>query len=116
LGDGVPALELPTDRPRPTARSLRGGAVYFELDAETTRRLKELARASGATLYMVLMAAFQSLFYRYSGQEDFAVGTPTSGRSRAALSTACAPSAHSPTTSRSGSALRIIRKPARMSC
>ncbi len=85
LGDGVPALELPSDRPRTPAHTSRGHSIEFKLDADTTRRLKEFGRVSGATLYMVLLAAFQTLLYRYTGQEDFAIGTPVSGRSRAQL-------------------------------
>ncbi|HYG08344.1 MAG TPA: condensation domain-containing protein, partial [Pyrinomonadaceae bacterium] len=85
LGDGVPALELPSDRPRMPAQTSRGQSVQFTLDTDTTRRLRDLGRASGATLYMVLMAAFQTLLYRYTGQEDFAIGSPVSGRSRAKL-------------------------------
>ena len=81
----LPVLELPTDRPRPMAASYRGARVSFELGEELTRGLKELGRREGATLFMTLLAAFQVLLYRYSGQEDLAVGVPVAGRSRPEL-------------------------------
>jgi hypothetical protein len=82
---GLPVLELPTDRPRPAVASFRGGRTSFEIDAQLTRKLKELGRTERATLFMVLLAAFQVLLYRYSGQEDIAVGTPIAGRVRPEL-------------------------------
>src|SRR5512146_239643 len=81
----LPVLELPTDRPRPMAASYRGARVAFELGEALTRGLKELSRREGATLFMTLLAAFQVLLYRYSGQEDLAVGVPIAGRSRPEL-------------------------------
>jgi hypothetical protein len=79
---GVPVLELPTDRPRPAVASYRGARVVFEIDEALTRRLKELCRGEGATLFMTLLAAFQVLLYRYSGQDDIAIGVPIAGRTR----------------------------------
>ena len=81
----LPVLELPTDRPRPMVASYRGARVSFELGEALTRGLKELSRREGATLFMTLLAAFQVLLYRYSGQEDLAVGVPIAGRSRPEL-------------------------------
>ena len=81
----LPVLELPTDRSRPMAASYRGARVSFELGEALTRGLKELGRREGATLFMTLLAAFQVLLYRYSGQEDLAVGVPVAGRSRPEL-------------------------------
>ena len=81
----LPVLELPTDRPRPMAASYRGARVAFELGEELTGGLKALSRREGATLFMTLLAAFQVLLYRYSGQEDLAVGVPVAGRSRPEL-------------------------------
>ena len=72
----LPVLELPADRPRPAVASFRGGRTSFVLERELTRGLKEVGRAERATLFMTLLAAFQVLLYRYSGQEDIAVGTP----------------------------------------
>ncbi|HEV7551698.1 MAG TPA: amino acid adenylation domain-containing protein, partial [Candidatus Angelobacter sp.] len=78
---GISMLQLPTDRPRPTSQSQNGAMYEFEIDANLTKNLKKLAEEQGATLFMVLLAAFQILLYRYSGQHDIAVGTPIAGRS-----------------------------------
>ena len=82
---GLPTLDLPTDRPRPAAASYRGGCVQFEVPESLTRSLKELSRREGATLFMTLLAAYQVLLFRYSGQEDIAVGVPIAGRTRPEL-------------------------------
>ncbi|MGC4808261.1 amino acid adenylation domain-containing protein [Micromonospora sp. DT233] len=79
---GLPALELPTDRPRPAQPSSAGGMCEFTLDAELVAGLERLGREHGATLYMTLLAAFQVLLGRWSGQADFGIGTPVAGRSR----------------------------------
>ena len=79
---GTPVLELPTDRPRPAVRRGRGAARRVELPAEAVGRLEAVARGGGATLYMALLACFETLLARWSGQTDFAVGTPVAGRSR----------------------------------
>ncbi|HZD93413.1 MAG TPA: condensation domain-containing protein, partial [Candidatus Sulfotelmatobacter sp.] len=78
---GVSMLQLPTDRPRPTVLSQSGATCDFEIDANLTQKLNKLAEEHGTTLFMVLLAAFQTLLYRYSGQHDIAVGTPIAGRS-----------------------------------
>ena len=78
----LPVLELPTDRRRPSAPSYRGGRVPFALSADLTRALKVLSRREGATLFMTLLATFQVLLSRLSGQEDVVVGAPIAGRSR----------------------------------
>src|SRR6185369_10834910 len=75
-----PLLELPTDRPRPAAQSYRGASRPVRLPAALTRQAAALARREGATLFMVLLAAFQALLARTSGQDDIAVGSPVSGR------------------------------------
>ncbi|MFL6196133.1 MAG: amino acid adenylation domain-containing protein [Thermoanaerobaculia bacterium] len=75
-----PLLELPTDRPRPAARGYRGAARPLRLPAGLTRQAEALARREGATLFMVLLAAFQALLARTSGQDDLAVGSPVAGR------------------------------------
>ena len=80
---GAPELlELPADRPRPPAPSFRGGAVPVDLPAGLLPRLRALARAEGATLYMVVLAAFQALLGRWAGTDDVVVGTPSAGRTR----------------------------------
>ncbi|MGW5265604.1 non-ribosomal peptide synthetase/MFS transporter [Microbispora sp. NPDC004025] len=77
---GLPPLELPTDLPRPPEQGSAGAAHDVVLDRELVDALTELGGANGATLYMTLLAAFQVLLGRYSGQDDFAVGSPVSGR------------------------------------
>ncbi|HEY4575941.1 MAG TPA: amino acid adenylation domain-containing protein, partial [Thermoanaerobaculia bacterium] len=77
-----PLLELPTDRPRPAIRSDRGATRRMSVSSGLARRIAALARGEGATLFMVLLAAFQTLLARYSGQDDLAVGTPIAGRNR----------------------------------
>ncbi|HEY2738663.1 MAG TPA: amino acid adenylation domain-containing protein, partial [Thermoanaerobaculia bacterium] len=80
---GLPhLLELPTDRPRPAVQSHRGALRPVRLDAALTGQAASLARQEGATLFMVLLAAFQALLARTSGQDDLAVGTPVAGRNR----------------------------------
>jgi Condensation domain len=83
LAGQLPLLELPTDRPRPPVPTYRGASYDFHLNYELSSRLKALAKAQGATLYMVLLAAFQVILHHHSGQEDLLVGSPVLGRSRA---------------------------------
>ncbi len=78
----LPPLELPTDRPRPPVQSHRGDSQRFVLSAELTAKLRGLAHQEGVTPYMVLLAAFQVLLHRYTGQDDLAVGTPIANRNR----------------------------------
>ncbi|MCP4655225.1 MAG: amino acid adenylation domain-containing protein, partial [bacterium] len=78
----LPVLELPTDRPRPALQSFRGAVESFRLPAELGRPLTELSRRSGTTLFMTLLAAFQTLLGRISGQLDLAVGTAVANRNR----------------------------------
>ena len=75
-------LELPTDRPRPPAQSYRGARHTFALSAELSATLKQLSQRERVTPYMLLLAAFQVLLSRYSGQDDIAVGSPIAGRTR----------------------------------
>ena len=77
-----PVLELPLDRPRPAVQTSRGGEVTTGLPAAETAALRELAGASGASLFMVLLAAFQAVLGRLSGQRDLAVGTAIANRNR----------------------------------
>lgn len=77
---GLAPLELPTDRPRPAVRSSAGAVHFFELPESIYAGIKQLARERGVTLFMVLTAAVKALFARYSGQQDVAVGTSSSGR------------------------------------
>jgi amino acid adenylation domain-containing protein/FkbM family methyltransferase len=78
---GAPALlELPLDHPRPPIRSHRGAREPVELPAELSDRLTTLGQREGATLFMVVLAAFQLLLGRYAGSEDVVVGSPVAGR------------------------------------
>ena len=78
---GAPGvLELPADRPRPSTPTFTGARQAGALDVETVDALRELGRREGATLYMVLLAAFNVLLSRWSGQDDVVVGSPIAGR------------------------------------
>jgi amino acid adenylation domain-containing protein len=80
---GAPAaLALPTDKPRPAVQSFRGAAARFAFSNSLKHRLAEIARRNGASLFMILLAGFQALLARYSGQDDIVVGTPVAGRNR----------------------------------
>nr|WP_255217199.1 non-ribosomal peptide synthetase [Myxococcus sp. AM010] len=82
--DGAPRLlELPTDRPRPAVQSLEGAYVPFSLGRALSDAVHALARREGVTPFMVLLAAFQAVLARYSGQDDVSVGSPIAGRTRA---------------------------------
>ncbi|MGE6762156.1 non-ribosomal peptide synthetase, partial [Corallococcus interemptor] len=81
---GAPAvLELPTDFPRPAIRSTAGATLGFTLSRELTEALRGLAHQEGGSLFMVLLAAWQGLLARYTGQQDLSVGSPIAGRTRA---------------------------------
>jgi amino acid adenylation domain-containing protein/non-ribosomal peptide synthase protein (TIGR01720 family) len=83
---GAPALlELPTDRPRPATQTYRGLHQSFQLPLALLTRLKELSRREEVTLFMTLLASFQALLCRYSGQQDILVGTPIANRNRIEL-------------------------------
>ena len=82
---GITPLELPLDRVRPAAPSYRGEKQTLHLSTELSRQLQALARDEEATLFMVLLAAFQVLLSRYSGQSDISVGTPIANRTRPQL-------------------------------
>jgi amino acid adenylation domain-containing protein len=85
LAGAPPLLELPTDRPRPPVRSNRGARLPFLLPRPLVDRLQDLARQQGATLFMVLLAGYQTLLARWSGQDDVVVGTYSSNRPRREL-------------------------------
>src|SRR5258708_434114 len=77
----APAPELPTDRPRPTQESFRGAFYRYPIPLELAAGLRSLARSEQSTLFMVLLTAWQTLLYRYSGQADFTLGMPVANRS-----------------------------------
>ncbi|HEX6864280.1 MAG TPA: condensation domain-containing protein, partial [Thermoanaerobaculia bacterium] len=85
LEGAPPVLELPTDHPRRLVASPRGDIVPASLDEETSAGLKALAQKEGATLFMTLLALFDVLLYRYTGQGDFVVGLPVANRNRTEL-------------------------------
>jgi len=78
-------LHLPLDRPRPSVERFRGRQLAFELDAELAAAVRQLARSQGVTIFMTLLAAFQALLHRYSGQDSVLVGTPVANRGRVEL-------------------------------
>ena len=81
--DGAPTvLDLCTDRPRPPVQTYRGARQGFALPAPLLDALKALSQQEGATLFMLLLAAFQTLLHRYTGQTDILVGSPIAGRTR----------------------------------
>ncbi|WP_411122645.1 amino acid adenylation domain-containing protein [Streptomyces sp. x-19] len=82
---GLAPLELPTDRPRPPAPSGRGDHVDFTLPGPVLDRLRDIGKENGATLFMVLLAGFQTLLGRWAGTDDVAVGAPIAGRDHAEL-------------------------------
>src|SRR5581483_6440371 len=80
---GIPSsLELPTDRPRPAVSTFRGGAVSSRVPKVLAGALRSFSQQHGATPFMTLLAVYQILLSRYSGQEDIAVGSPIAGRNR----------------------------------
>lgn len=81
----VPVLKLPTDYPRPAVQSFDGKRILFELDEEETGALNKVAKEEDATLFMVILAQFNILISKLSGQEEITVGTVTAGRSHVHL-------------------------------
>ncbi|MNW48024.1 Gramicidin S synthase 2 [compost metagenome] len=80
LSGELPRLELPTDFARPAIRSFDGAVLSLVIDKERSEGLQRIAEETGSTLYMVLLAAYTILLYKYSGQEDIIVGAPIAGR------------------------------------
>jgi amino acid adenylation domain-containing protein len=83
LAGAPPLLALPTDRPRPASQSYRGATVPFFVSQHLLDQLKSLSQKRGMTLFMTLLAAFKTLLFRYSAQEDIIVGTTAANRERA---------------------------------
>ena len=80
LAGAPPALELPTDQPRPAEQHYAGATLRRELYGETLARLRDFAGQRHCTVYMVLLAAFKAVLHRYSGATDLLIGTPVEGR------------------------------------
>jgi amino acid adenylation domain-containing protein/non-ribosomal peptide synthase protein (TIGR01720 family)/FkbM family methyltransferase len=85
LRGSPPRLELPTDRPRPAVQTYRGAVHSFTLPAPVSNALKALSRQEGATVFITLLAAWQTLLCRYTGQTDISVGSPIANRNRTEL-------------------------------
>lgn len=81
LSGNLPVLQLPTDKPRPAVQSFTGEKLHFLLPAQQVQSIHELAATTGTTPFMVLLAAFNVLLHKYTGQEDILVGSPVAGRS-----------------------------------
>jgi len=82
LTGNVQVIELPTDRPRPSIKTVRGGALPFELSPALSKEIKILTVRKRCTLFMTLLAAFKTLLYRYTCQDNITVGTPIGNRSQ----------------------------------
>ena len=85
LSGTLPVLELPTDYPRPAIQTYHGARAHFQLSADLTESLKALSQQEDATLFMLLLAAFQIVCARHSGQEDLIIGIPVANRGRVEL-------------------------------
>ncbi len=82
LAGKLPILNLPTDRPRPSGPTYQGAAESLRIDPKLARALKSLAERHNVTLYVVLLAAFKTLLFRYTEQDDLIVASPTAGRTK----------------------------------
>jgi amino acid adenylation domain-containing protein/non-ribosomal peptide synthase protein (TIGR01720 family) len=85
LKDMLPALQLPTDRPRPAIQTFQGSCYSFVIPRPLTEMLKLLGQQEEVTLFMILLATFKLLLYRYTGQTDVVVGSPIANRNRSEL-------------------------------
>jgi aspartate racemase len=82
---GITVLQIPTDRPRPAVQTFQGATRKVKLPLRLCKSLRSLSRQERATLFMTLLAAFQTLLYRYTGQDDIVVGSPIANRNRAEI-------------------------------
>jgi amino acid adenylation domain-containing protein len=85
LAGALPVLELPTDYPRPVVQTFRGKSLSLSLSKKLSEKLKVLSQHLGVTLFMALLAAFQTLLYRYTGQSDICVGSPIANRNHSEI-------------------------------
>ncbi|MBS9386560.1 MAG: amino acid adenylation domain-containing protein [Dolichospermum sp. BR01] len=85
LKDAPALLVLPTDRPRPAVQTFVGAYQDFALSVELTQGLMQLSQQQDCTLFMTLLAAFDTLLYRYTGTEDILVGSPIANRDRSEI-------------------------------
>ncbi len=82
LSGELPILNFPTDTPRPAIQTYQGQTETIKIDPAISGKLKKIAEENGTTLYTLLLAAFKVLLFRYSGQSDLIIGTPTTGRTK----------------------------------
>jgi amino acid adenylation domain-containing protein len=85
LAGATTVLDIPTDHPHPAVQTAKGGSEHFFIDENATEKLKCICQSEGATLFMVLLAAFQAFLWRYTAQETILVGTPVAGRNELEL-------------------------------
>jgi len=85
LGDRLPVLSLPTDRPRPPVQTFQGKTRSWQFSRSLTQELKHLSQQQGVTLFMTLLAAFKTLLYRYTGQTEMLIGSPIANRNQAQI-------------------------------
>ncbi|MBD2063918.1 non-ribosomal peptide synthetase [Funiculus sociatus GB2-A5] len=83
--NGIPVLNLPVDRPKPAFATYGGATQTLELSKKLSDALQTLSQQEGVTLFMILLATFQTLLYRYTHQEDIAVGSPIANRNRSEI-------------------------------
>ncbi|MCG6137854.1 MAG: amino acid adenylation domain-containing protein [Nostoc sp. LLA-1] len=83
--NGISVLHLPTDKPRPAIPSYQGAIQFLELPKQLVDALEKLSQQEGVTLFMTLLAAFQTLLYRYTHQEDITIGSPIANRNRSEI-------------------------------
>jgi len=84
LQGAPPVLELPTDRPRPSVQTFKGANQSFTLSKDLSGALKQLCQTEDVTMFMLLLAAWQVILYRYTGQQDIVVGSPVANRNQTA--------------------------------
>ena len=94
LAGPLPVLALPTDRPRPAIQTTRGESRGLALDRRTVEGLETLARESGVSLFVVMLASFKTLLHRYTGQDDILLGSPAADRDGAGIDGAIGPYAN----------------------
>ncbi|MEH2067463.1 MAG: amino acid adenylation domain-containing protein [Nostoc sp.] len=83
--NGISVLNLPTDRPRPAVPTSKGAKKFLELPQSLSQQLEEFSHQQGVTLFMTMLAAFQTLLYRYTQQEDIVIGSPIANRNRSEI-------------------------------
>src|SRR5919202_4578886 len=83
--NGISMLNLPADRPRPAIQSYRGKRQFLQLPKQLSEALETLSQREGVTLFMTMLAAFQTLLYHYTRQDDIAVGSPIANRNRSEI-------------------------------